>query len=470
MDMESETVEQQTTDTIKLTNMDEKNYDGTIDPRLLQNDFSTHLRMTSPPVSTEQGEYLKEAQKSVRAERKESDEMEVCSDGDDTVVDKDEDFGAEIARVSDMDVNNTRFSGGHFSGGHYVMNNITDNTEGLDLDDIALPQCHHTEDILVSVENDALNTQETSVTHFATSRQTIVVSPEPDIDRTNEEVFEDTPPDSNSTSSGTNNTSSGTETSKESGEMSDTTEKPTYSVASFNQNNVEIKPFNFLGYPDKVRQTILRHILYNKKPIRPFYSFGALELPAQLATRENYTGVVTAFAGNPELVDQSTTILYGENEFHLDDAKIAVWWLKRIGSTNISKLRHLRLSLDEGAADHFGTRTETLWRQAFSLLHEHQQLHALTVCFRGWNMNKTTEDGLSSEDRRVWGPRYAVMRMLLQWRGLKKAEVKGGSFVTDYYAEVMVSALTMQPGETSDEIRKFEDEVGAPTGTRYSFA
>ena len=525
MDMESKTVEEQTTDTAERTDTEEKRDNDTLDPRLLQDDSSTHWTTVSPPVVlTKQGESSTEAQESVRAELHQSDEMEVSSD--DTVVNDDKDFGAEIARISsghntlddvadnteDIDVNNTRVSGGHFSGGHYVLDDIADNTEELDaddagdsighynLDDIALPKCYHTEDTDFSIENDAHNTREASVTRFETSgwdrfndlvnsrsdadapqnftpaknnenpaegRQIISVSPELNIDHTEEpdpaEEFEESPPNSNST--GTE-----TEPSKESDEMSELTEVPTNSVASLNQANVEIEPFNFLGCPDKVRQRILRHVLHTEKIIKPYYNFGALELPAHKATRENYPTVVAAFAGHAELVDQTTTILYGENSFHLRHAKVALWWLKRIGAANVSKLKDLYVTLDEGVADHFGTRKETIWRHAFSLLHEHQQLYSLSVGFRGWTTQTSTEDGLSSEDSRVWGPRYAVLRMLLQWRGLGDAEVHPGAFVTEEDANVLVNALVMQPGETSGDIRKIEDLIKAPVGSKYSFA
>ena len=516
MDMESKTVEEQTTDTAERTDMEEKRDNDTLDPRLLQYDSSTHWTTVSPPVVlTKQGESSTEAQESVRAELHQSDEMEVSSD--DTVVQDDEDFGAEIARISsghntldDVADNtediNTRVSGGHFSGGHYVLDDVADNTEELDagdsighynLDDIALPQCYHTEDTDFSIENDAHNT---SVTRFETSdwdtfndlvnsrsnanapqtftpaknnenpaeeRLIISVSPELDIDHTEEpdpaEEFEETSPNSNSTDTET-------EPSKESDEMSEITEVPTNSVASLNQDNVEIEPFNFLGCPDKVRQRILRHVLHTEKIIKPYYNFGALELPANKATRENYPTVAAAFAGDAELVDQTTTILYGENAFHLRHAKVALWWLKRIGAANVSKLKDLYVTLDEGVVDHFGTRKETVWRHAFSLLHAHQRLDSLSVGFNGWTMQTSTEDGLSSEDSRVWGPRYAVLRMLLQWRGLGDAEIVPGAFVTTEYANVLADAVVMQPGETSGDVRRFEDLIRAPVGSKYSFA
>ena len=538
MDVESETVEQRTTDTTRGADMDERKDDGTLDPRTLQDESSTHWPITSLPVlTTGQGESLTEARESVRAELKESDEMEVYSSSDDTVNNDDEDFGAHISRMpsghyalddsadktGDIDVNNTLVSGGHFSGGYYVLDDVADNTEDNDvnntrvsggqfsggyfsgghfsggryilgdnadntedlgadiagdpgaryaLDDIGLPQCFHTEDIAainttdyISVTRLAISSEDienspsnaVAPQNFtiaknnenpAQARQMISVSPELDIDHTEEpdlaEEFEETPPDSNSTGTGT-------EGSKESDEMSDNTEVPTNSVASFNQNNVDIKPFNFLGCPDKVRQRILHHVLRNKNPIRPYYKFGALELPAHMATRENYPTVVAAFAGNAELVDQASTILYGENVFHLRDAKVALWWLKRIGRANVSRLRHLHVALDEGVADHFGTRKEAVWRKAFAILHDRQRLSSLSVGFRGWTTETGAEDGLNGEDVRVWGPRYAVLMMLLSWRGLHDVEMNWGAFVTSEDAEVLVNALVMEQGETSEE-------------------
>ena len=511
MDVESETVEQRTTDTTKGTDMDERKDDGTLDPRTLQDESATHWPIRSLPVLTTGH------QESVRAELKESDEMEVYSSSDDTVVSDDEGFGADIARMhshghyalddsadntEDIDVNNTLVSG-HFAGGHYVLGDNADNTEDLGadiagdpgalyaLDDTGLPQCFHTEDIAainttdyISVTRLAISSEDienppsnaVAPQNFtiaknnenpALARQIISISPELDIDRTEEpdlaEEFEETPPDSNSAGTGT-------ERSEESDEMSDNTEVPTNSVASFNQNNVDIKPFNFLGCPDKVRQRILHHVLRNQNPIRPYYKFGALELPAHMATRENYPTVVAAFAGNAELVDQASTILYGENVFHLRDAKVALWWLQRIGRANVSRLRHLHVALDEGVADHFGTRKEAVWRKAFVILHDHQRLSSLSVGFRGWTTETGAEDGLSGEDVRVWGPRYAVLMMLLSWRGLHDVEMNWGAFVTSEDAEVLVNALVMEPGETSEEAEKFLRLLAARSRERYSFS
>ena len=144
MDMESETVEQQTTDSTKHTDMAEKKDNGTLDPRTLHDESSTHWRKTSFPVLTKQGEFSMVAQESVRAELEESEEMEVCSD--DAVSDS-EDFGAEIDRffsghytlddvaddTEDFDASNTTVSRGRFSGGHYVLGDVADNTEDIDV-------------------------------------------------------------------------------------------------------------------------------------------------------------------------------------------------------------------------------------------------------------------------------------------------------------------------------------------------
>ena len=527
-DVESETIEQQQVpDRTKGTGMDQKTDDGTLDPRTLQDDTSEHYWATvNPALLMKQGESSTVVQGLARAGLKELDEMEVCNDSDDdTAVNEDEGFGVEIARVSsrrfNMDVGadnteefdavDTTVFGEYFSDGYYVQDDIADNTEevGADdagvpigqdtLDDDAQPQCDNTEgidvnntaDCVVHVSKENDNTWETSGTRLATSGEDIFNDLEKSPSNANApQIFtagknnenpaqEHQPPSTRSTvgiyhseesepaeeseeTSNSKSTSTGTESSKESDKMSETTEVP---------NNVEIQPFNFLGCPDNVRHLILRHVLESKKAIRPYYNFGALELPAHQATRENYaTDVVAAFTGDAALVEQVTTVLYGENDFHLRDAKIALWWLRRIGPANVSKLQYLSVALDEGVTDHFGTRRETLWRQAFALLHRHQRLHSLAIGFQGWTMRTNSDDGLSSEDGRVWRPRYAILRMLLQWRGLEEAEMAPGGFVTREYARLLVDAVIMQPGETSGGVRRFEDLVKAPVRSKYSFA
>ena len=108
---------------------------------------------------------------------------------------------------------------------------------------------------------------------------------------------------------------------------------------------VELEPFDFLSLPDRVRQQILRAALVSHKQISPYWNLGALEVAAHHSNVGNYTEMVAAFAGNRELVDQATTILYSENHFHLKSAELSLWWLKRIGS-NISKIRNLAIVLD----------------------------------------------------------------------------------------------------------------------------
>ena len=258
---------------------------------------------------------------------------------------------------------------------------------------------------------------------------------------------------------------------EESDEMSDTTELATNQVEFLHKEKVETKPFNFLGCPDNVRKQILRCALHSDRQIRPYWNFGALEVAANKACKENYDTMVVAFAGNKELVDETTTILYGENVFKLRHARVSLWWLKRIGP-NISKLRHLAIIVEEGVMDGCGTRYETLWRRVFDLLQGKHKLQGLSVSFKRWTLEVNSDDGLDPTDLFVWEPRHILLRSLFAFRGLDRADIVPGPFVTEYCAETLEGALIMAPGQTNDDVVKCLEDVELPERSKikYSFA
>ena len=241
-------------------------------------------------------------------------------------------------------------------------------------------------------------------------------------------------------------------------------------AASDNEIEFELKPFDFLSYPDKVRQQLLRAALVSNKHISPYWNLFAPEVGFEDALVENYTEMLAAFAGNKELLDQATTILYSENRFHLKSAKISLWWLKRIGS-NISKIRHLTISVNEGVMDPFNTRLETIWSSIFSLLQGKHNLRTLTVSFTGWTNEIDTKDHLDPlEDVDIWEPRYAAVRSLLDFRGLEYARIVPGPYVTPDCTEILEDALILGPGETNDCVRHLESMLQVPERAEYWLA
>ena len=252
-------------------------------------------------------------------------------------------------------------------------------------------------------------------------------------------------------------------------EMSDITEHP---MEPFNEEQVETKPFNFLGCPVKVRQQILCSALHNDEQIEPYWNFGALEVPARRACKQNYPTIVAAFAGDKELVDQTASILYGENVFNLQHARIALWWLRRIGPANVAKLRYLVVTVQEGVTDVFGTRIETLWRRFFHLLHTNHKLDSLSVSFKRWTLETGEVDGLGPHNQAVWEPRHIILRTLFAFRGLQRAVIERGSFVSRFRARTLERALVMAPGETNDDVRACMRGLPLPerSKVRYSFA
>ena len=234
----------------------------------------------------------------------------------------------------------------------------------------------------------------------------------------------------------------------------------TNSVESFDGKKVELEPFNLLGCSDDVLEQILFNFFDIEYEIQPFWNLDALEVLPKVACNENIAGpVLVAFAGNKRLMDLSTTILYSDNFFDLRDAKISLWWLKRIGS-NISKLRYLRISVGEGVLDTFGTRSESLWLEIILLLKAHSTLIQLDVNFAGWTADTDCDDGLNpATSFYIQEPRYAFLRTLLSFRNINHTTMKPSIYVPKPTTNTLRSALVMPEGQTSFRINQLEREV-----------
>lgn len=248
-------------------------------------------------------------------------------------------------------------------------------------------------------------------------------------------------------------------------EESHETSSTANSVETPDKKSVDIKPFNFLGCPDDVRQRILRCILVSDKLIKPYWNFGALEVAAKVSGKENLNTLLVAFAGDKKLIDEATTILYGENTFKLQHAKVSLWWLKRIGS-NISKIKHLIISVEEGVMDHFGTRFETLWYSIFLLLKAQHKLQSLRVNFSKWTHR--VDNGLDpNKDNYVLEPRYGLIRTLLNFRGLDMAKITPGPYATKYITNLLEDALVLDHGQTNKEMIELEEDIQGPKRAKY---
>lgn len=237
-------------------------------------------------------------------------------------------------------------------------------------------------------------------------------------------------------------------------------------VESFD-DKVELEPFNLLGCSDDVLEQILIKLFESEEGIRPFWNFDALEVPGKVACNENIYGpVLAAFAGNKRLVDLATTILYSDNLFELRDAKISLWWLKRIGS-NISKLRYLRICVGEGVVDSFGTRSESLWLEIILLLKAQSKLINLDVNFAGWTGDIDCDDGLNpATSVYIWEPRRAFVRTLLTFRNINRTIIQPSFYVPKPTTATLRSALVMPAGQTSPRILLLEREIRAPRRTK----
>lgn len=192
----------------------------------------------------------------------------------------------------------------------------------------------------------------------------------------------------------------------------------------------------------------------------------------QTVRKEIFPAMMAAFAGNKELMEEATTILYGENVFNIVNAKVALWWLNCIGG-NVSKIKSLLITVDEGVwEDGFNTRKEKCWASVFDLLKAHHKLQKLSVSFKHWTLDVDKADGLDpSHDADIYEPRYQLLADLLSFRGLKRAVITPGEFVSPQFAAVAKQALVMAPGQPStEEIIEVEEDLKLPPKPTYSFA
>ena len=477
MKMDCETVKEQTIDTATRADSDEKkdkdeNALGSENGREVS---SAHVPMVDSPVSMDGLE-------SVLSELEDSDEMEIGVDEDPAVNDTDD------PHIENSAANNNAASVANNTENSVANDNVSSVVREKNFLKFTRSVSRlANEDPFMGFEdsNSVANAHQDSTP----TKNNIVASTESqepllDTDNVKEEALESEEAEesselselSESSAEPSDNSNSEMEQWEEADDESDTTEVAPNSDEFLNEETeVDLNSFNFLACPDKVRQRILFFTLVKNTKIKPYYNFGALELPAHAATKENYAPIVVALAGNQDLVDQATTILYSENAFHLRHAKIALWWLKRIGS-NIRKLKHLVITVNQGVADMaFLTRREKIWRDVFYLLHDnHDQLYGLHVSLGHWGVGTCTEDGLNVDSPDVYGPRYALLRTLFKFRGLERAIIIAGPFVLDHCADVLERALRMAPGETDDGILEIEKEIEKEMEPlkrkKYSFA
>ena len=461
--MDRESAEEQITDTAERTGIDENKGENKGEDIPGSEMGLNASSMTDASVSTRQGMI----NESIQSELENSDEMDICITATDPTANNTESPNANNTR--DPTVNNTE--------DFPVINTIgqvVNNTRDLLVDDTTDHIANNTANLsadlsarsneknptgsanLLQVEEAHNNyTPAKYNENLEGGPQVLSSAPSHNIDPA-KEPFE-TPA----------STHHEMQEAHEPNEMSNTADLRMDPTESPN-NKKETQLFNYVGCPDKVRQQILRYLLLSDEYIKPYWNFGSLEVADHISSRENFTTMIVAFAGNKELLDEATTILYGENEFSLEHGKVSLWWLKRIGP-NISKLKHLRIAVEEGVMDQFGTRYETPWVSIFYLLEKKQNLQSLAVNFAQWTMRIHRDDGLDPEDcPYVWEPRYDVLRSLLSFRGLDMAVVEPGPFVTERCADILQDALVMGPGQMSDAVLEMAADIQPPTRAKYS--
>ena len=150
----------------------------------------------------------------------------------------------------------------------------------------------------------------------------------------------------------------------------------------------------FMTFPFEVRVRIYRMCLKDDKPIK-------------FTTRENFSRQAQLLRVCKQVADEGTTILYGANSFHFERCTVVrgkFWetnwsqigfkdirrFLETIGSTNISKLKHLTFVLADGSPYGAGcisasrrfVHDPVLFR-VFNIIGSHACLEKLGIIFNG---------------------------------------------------------------------------------------
>ena len=199
----------------------------------------------------------------------------------------------------------------------------------------------------------------------------------------------------------------------------------------------------FLNLPHYLRTHILQLLLLRQpNSIIPNYNYCSIEVSEGLALNDNVDAPLLLV--NKQLHAEASHVLYTENTFSFHDPHIALWFLKRIGPTNVARIRAAIFLLDTGEVNNaFGVPKEKLWRNLFAWLKSRHQLQSFVISFRNWQF-----------DHEVTKERDQVMQVLFGYRGLKHVTVKKSEYLGRVWAERLERAMKMKEGERERELEE----------------
>ncbi len=181
-------------------------------------------------------------------------------------------------------------------------------------------------------------------------------------------------------------------------------------------------------------------MLLRTHSIHPFYNYCSVELPEHLSPTEDFD--TSLLLANKQLLSQASDILYTLNTFTFTTPEPALWFLKRIGPTNLSKLRTANFILDTGESNQaFGVPREKLWRNLFEWLKPRHRLEHLAVSFRKWH--HTSEE------------RERVIKVLLSYRGVERVTVRRGGCISKPWVDILERVIMGREGERFMEVEEF---------------
>jgi len=106
------------------------------------------------------------------------------------------------------------------------------------------------------------------------------------------------------------------------------------------------QPLTFLSLPLESRLDIYRHALVNKERMGGRFSRSMVQYQIMIdvrKSREEMTMTPALLRTTKQIYHEALPILYGENEFMVDKAKMILDWLQQIGPVSVTLLTSLRI-------------------------------------------------------------------------------------------------------------------------------
>lgn len=229
---------------------------------------------------------------------------------------------------------------------------------------------------------------------------------------------------------------------REKAEDTQTSSKASLIISASPSNDLSRTPPTLLNIPHEVREKILIELLWRPWRVIPCYNCGSVVVPDYMAVEPDID--ISLLLVNKQLHAESARVLYGLNHFRFLNPQLALWWFKRIGDINLSRVSAASFTVDAEEDVGLQVREERLWLALFTFLQPRQGLKKLGISFDQWNKEGFRLLKFCDQDR-IEGPRAQCLNKLAEFRGLQWVEFLNGDFLSSGDASYLIDAMTLPP-------------------------